>query len=201
MIAPASKRRNTARLALIGLIAAFVGPLMLASLWYAEVDRFRPQDQVNNGQLVNPARPIESLTLERFDGGALGLEWLQGRWTLVQLAAPDCDLNCQAALFKARQARLSLGRDQDRVQRLLVLPSRQAARAWAPLLAQNAQLTVATGTADELATLRVVVGAGAPETLFLVDPLGNVMMRYDGQATTKGILKDLKRLLKVSHIG
>lgn len=195
------RRRLVSRLVLLGVVAAFVGPLLLATLWYAEVERWRPQGQVNHGQLVSPARPVTTLALRRLDGTPLGPAWLRGRWTLVQIGARDCDLRCQASLFKSRQARLSLGRDQERVQRLLVLPSGEAPQRWAPLLAGHPRLTVATAGPGQLAELRALFGAGAPEALMLVDPLGNFMMRYDAEATTKGILKDLKRLLKVSHIG
>lgn len=196
-----SKRRLRARLVLLGLIAVFTAPLLLAALWYAEVEQWRPRKQVNHGRLVSPVRPITAFSLQRLDGAPLEQAWLRGRWTMVQIGARDCDLHCQAALFKARQAWLSLGRERERVQRLLVLPSQEAVRRWAPLLEGDSQLTVATAGAGQLAVLQAQFGRSGPGTLLLVDPLGNFMMRYGADAATKGILKDLKRLLKVSRIG
>ena len=43
-------------------------------------------------------------------------------------------------------------------------------------------------------------GAHAPR-VYLIDPLGNLMMSYAADAKSKGMLEDMKRLLRLSSIG
>jgi hypothetical protein len=194
-------RRGLSRAALLGLIAVFVGPLLLAILMYTRLDSWQPSGQVNHGELIAPARPLGQITLIGPDGSQLGTEYFRGKWTLVYLAGSRCDLACETALFKTRQARETLGRDSDRVQRLYLLVDRPP-QPWPPeFAAEHPSMQMAMTPAPSRAAVMDGFGAEGPGRVFVVDPLGNVMMRYGADATTKGIQKDLKRLLKVSQIG
>jgi cytochrome oxidase Cu insertion factor (SCO1/SenC/PrrC family) len=194
-------RRGLSRAAMLGLIAVFVGPLLLAILMYTRLDSWQPSGQVNHGELITPARPLGEITLIGPDEARLETDYFRGKWTLVYLAGSRCDLGCETALFKTRQARETLGRDSDRVQRLYLVVDRPS-QPWPPAFAaEHPLMQLATAPGASRAAVVDGFGADGRGRVFVVDPLGNVMMRYDAEATTKGIQKDLKRLLKVSQIG
>jgi hypothetical protein len=159
----------------------------------------------NAGTLVSPARPLAIRGLLNADGTPLTEADLRGHWTFVLFApGASCDERCQQQLYLTRQTRLAMNKDVSRVQRLLVL-------------AQRPDAALIDRLAQEHADLRWVVGDHRAETLrarfrgegffpegeqyFLVDPLGNLMMFYDLSVPTKGMMNDLRKLLKVSQIG
>ena len=197
---PHMSSRLRSRAGLIALLSLFLGPLVLATLWYSMVDELRPSGHVNHGTLLSPMTTLAGLSLRHADGSSLPADWILGRWTLVQVGGARCDLYCEAALFKTRQAQAMLGRDEDRVQRLYVL-SEPAGPGVRALFSEHPGMEVVTGTREQLEPLLTALPGHAHGTVYLVDPLGNVMMRYDATATTKGVVKDLQRLLKVSKIG
>lgn len=195
------RRRRLSRAALIGVIAVFVGPLVFAVLMYVREDTWRPSGQVNHGTLIVPAQPLGPMFLLAADGSRLDRDFFRGKWTLVFLGAESCDLRCETALFKTRQARELLGRDSDRVQRLYLVQEGPVPDWPAVFRSDHPAMRLATVEPASRDAARAGFGPDAAGQVFLVDPLGNVMMRYGADATTKGILKDLKRLLKVSQIG
>ncbi len=199
--------KGLSRAALLGIIAIFFGPLLLAYYLFTHLDVWTPSGRTNHGELIQPVRSIAGLTLQMLDaqgqatGGLLSADYWQGRWTLVQVGGAQCDLYCQAALFKTRQSRQVIGRDATRVQRLYVLSATPDNGKMAQLMPEHPQLTLTRAAPSQSDALMKRFGPDALGKVFLVDPLGNVMMRYDDDSTAKGMIKDLKKLLKVSKIG
>ncbi len=187
-----------ARLKLLGLTAVFAAPLLVAAVLYAFSDWLPLPAPVSNGELVSPPRTVKEFELQTLKGRRLTRGFLRSKWTLLYVGGSRCDLWCEASLFKIRQVRLSLGRDQSRVQRLFVLTDTRALRALRPLLRRHAGMAVAQ--AQSRNTLRSF-GAHLSGTFFLVDPHGNLMMRYAPRATAKGLQQDLDHLLEASRIG
>ncbi len=117
-----------------------------------------------------------------------------------------CAEDCRRQLYRMRQLRLAQGKNIDRVQRLL-LAQEPAADTMIELQAEYPGLAIARGSAAELRDLRqqFAVQEGEDITsayrLYLVDPMGNLMMRYGSDDEPKGIVKDLERLLKISYVG
>lgn len=158
-----------------------------------------PGKTSNHGQLITPAVPLPPFTLPIVDGGDLTQtareQGLRGKWLIVSVARGACGARCEQDAYALRQARLILGREMDRVARLVLidgdgLPAESvrgayAGTAWAlrPPLAWKA-------VAEE--------GAGS---IYLVDPLGNAFLRYGDKPDIKGIAEDLKQVLKASQIG
>ncbi len=185
----------------IGLILVFLVPLIIATLLYSYRDWLPLPEPKTNGVLIHPARPISQFGARSTDGKALSLDHLRGKWTLVYFAGSRCDLYCEASLFKMRQARLALGENMSRVQRLLLFNSTAGLDDLATLLGEHPKLITAS-VSDNMRTAVLESFGERPEgNVYIVDPLGNVMMRYPPNATTEGLLKDLKHLLKVSQIG
>jgi len=192
---PASPR---ARLKLLGLAMVFAAPLLVAAVLYAFSDWLPLPAPVSNGELLSPPRAIKEFELQSLDGRRLTRRFLRNKWTLLYVGGSRCDLWCEASLFKIRQVRLSLGRDQSRVQRLYVLTDTRALRSLRPLLRRHAGMTVTQAQGNN--TLRPL-GAHPSGTFFLVDPHGNLMMRYAPRETARGLQEDLDHLLEASQIG
>jgi cytochrome oxidase Cu insertion factor (SCO1/SenC/PrrC family) len=153
-----------------------------------------PRDaRVNYGTLLptSPAPPIEGTMAS---GAPFHLADLRGRWVLLAVDRGGCDAACERRLYATRQARTMQGKDQDRIVRAwLVLGDEMPA---AGILAQHPGLLVA----------RSRDGAGVPlpdggRGIFLIDPLGNLVLRYPDNPDVKGVAKDLARLLRASRIG
>lgn len=175
-------RRGRTKLALLALF--FAAPVALA--WLAYRLDWAPGTTSNYGELITPARPLA--------GEPLGA--LRGKWVLVTFDAAACDAYCEKKLYFMRQVRRAQGKDQGRVERLWLLTDAGAPRA--PLLAAIEDTRVAR--AGELPAQFPAQGALA-DHIYVVDPLGNLMMRYPRDPDPSRMLKDLQRLLKVSGLG
>ena len=199
---PAENRQRRARLGLVGLAALFFVPLALSFYLYYGTS-WRPAGTTQHGDLIEPARPLPEVALTLADGTQAGPEFLRGEWHLVYLGGGDCVADCRSALVKMRQVRLALDKDMDRVGRVFLYAGELTA---ADYLVHEHPGLAAAGVDGEAGTrlLQAFPDPGTAVTsgkLYVVDPLGNLMMSYPGDAPPKSILTDLERLLKLSHIG
>ncbi len=189
------------RVALLAIIACFLLPL--AAAWLL-IGHWRPDGSVQHGELLNPARPVD-LQLAGMDGGHFNTATkLRGQWVLAYIgSATVCEARCRAGLYDIRQVRLALGKDMDRVKTLLVLNGMPAStfRQW--LATEHPAMTVGIADAVNRNNLTAAFAQPGPEGewLYLLDPLGNLLMRYPVDIEPRGLLKDLQRLLKWSKIG
>jgi cytochrome oxidase Cu insertion factor (SCO1/SenC/PrrC family) len=151
---------------------------------------------MNYGELIEPV-PLPEIDLVGAAGqGRFASNELQGRWTLLYAGAADCGPACVDALYTMRQSRLAQAKEMERVGRLwLVSDARDPDPA---ILGMHDGLRIARADSQWLAALP---GAGAQKHIYLVDPLGNVMMRFPEQADPRRVIKDLQRLLKYSALG
>ncbi len=128
--------------------------------------------------------------------------FLKGKWTLLYLGAGDCAAGCRTELYNTRQVRAALGAERARVQRVFLAEGACCDLEW--LHAQQPDLiTVQAGAeAAPLTTILEHAGCSTPaDRVYLIDPLGNLMMCYAADARPKGMLEDLKKLLRLSHVG
>ena len=175
-------KRGRVKLAL--LLALFALPLFAA--WAAYVSGWMSGNAANYGTLLQP-RLLEHPALVA----------LRGKWVLVSLDATACDARCEQKLYYMRQIRRAQGRQMNRVERLWIVTT-PAAPAPA-LLAAIEGTHIARGDAKLAATFPA---ERAPsEHIYLVDPLGNLMLRYPRDPIPSKIVKDLERLLKYSGFG
>lgn len=189
------------RLPLLLIIACFAVPL--AAAWLL-VGSWRPSHSVQHGELLNPARPLADFRLDTLDDQRLNGAILQGHWTLVYVASTmECAAPCRTALYNMRQTRLALGKDMGRVKTLLLLNGApdSSLRQW--LATDHPAFTV--GVADAATQAELSGAFRSPgaigEWIYLLDPLGNLLMRYPMTVEPRGMLKDLERLLRLSKIG
>ncbi|HQU16201.1 MAG: hypothetical protein B7Z66_10045 [Chromatiales bacterium 21-64-14] len=192
-------------LPMVIVVLVFLAPV--TGSWLLRLSGWRSEHLVNYGTLVTPPKPVPAgaVDLERVGGGALDPHFLLGKWTLIQVDRTPCDTACAHRLWVTRQVRVTLGEDLRRVQRLLVFSGGRPDPHLAELRAAHPDLTIVGGSPQQLRTMFdwLNSGGGGPVDghVYLVDPLGNLMMRYPADLKPSGLQKDLKRLLKVSHIG
>ena len=189
--------RSQRRMLLL-LVAMFFLPIAVSFVLYYATS-WRPGSSSNHGELYSPARPLpETLAPPK------------GKWALLYVGDGQCDANCQRALVFGRQTRLSLNKEMTRVNRMLVATANCCNTAYlskehAGLLsldlgnAANAG-DAAPGSAAS-AFLALIPPADREHSLYVVDPHGNLVMRFDTRESPRGLLTDLNKLLKLSHIG
>jgi hypothetical protein len=190
------------RLFLLFLMACFILPLTVA--WWLLADNWRPSGSAQHGELLNPAQPLPSLRFTPVDGRPWDEAALRNYWLMVYVGgATNCDEPCRTALYDMRQVRLALGKEIIRVNTVLLLDGMPEVdfRNW--LAAEHAEMLAGVASAE----IRNAFLQAFPETgrvgawIYLVDPLGNLLMRYPTTVKPGGMLKDLKRLLRLSKIG
>ena len=196
--AAALRARNLRTVTALG--ALFLLPLAFA--FFAYYGGWRPEGHVNHGALITPPRPLPPLLLPRDTRGAgtAAAETFRGVWTLVYVGDGLCDADCAQALLVMRQTRFALNNDMTRVGRVFLATGRCCASALSA--AQDPGLIVLDATGPAAAPLLAEFPPGArAHSVFVVDPLGNLMMSYDDRNDPHGLLEDLRKLLRLSHIG
>ena len=188
------RRARRGRLSLLLIAAVAAAPVVVA---YAMFHFWRPSAFTNYGQLLPPA-PIADVSMRQADGSEFTLDALKGKWVLLMVDSGACDDFCREKLYKMRQVRLTQGKDMERVE-----------RAWLV----DDDMPPAHAVTAEFDGTRVVFGRGSAllsrlpadrslrDHIYLVDPIGNLMMRYPRAADPSRMKSDVSRLLKVSRIG
>jgi cytochrome oxidase Cu insertion factor (SCO1/SenC/PrrC family) len=192
------RSRNLRMLA--GLAGLFLLPLASAFWMYYGTD-WRPARTVNHGELITPVRSLPATHLQpAVTPESTPAQLFHAKWSLVYVGDGRCETACRQALYVMRQTRLSLNSEMTRVDRVFLAASQCCAREF--LAHEHPGLLVLDASGTEANSLLAVFPANEREqSLFIVDPLGNLMMRYDVRQNPKGLLQDLKKLLSLSHIG
>lgn len=175
-------RRGRAKLVLLALFFA----LPAAGAWLAWWLELAPGATGSYGTLIAP-QPL----------AAEALAPLRGRWVLVQIDSGACDAACERKLYFMRQLRRATGRDMTRIERLWLVSDDVVP---APALAAAIEGTV-IARADARLIERFPAEGSPAVHIYLVDPLGNLMLRFPHDPDPSRMLKDLQRLLKVSRFG
>ena len=203
------------------VVAVCLAPVVASYFLYYGV---RPEGRTNHGDLIEPQRPVGALpvnTLVRApdESGFVdvlaalpkddprqqlaSLQEFRGRWLLIRVGPATCGEVCESQLWIARQVRLATGRERDRVERLWIIPTApNAANIRVTLPEEHLGTWVLSADAAALEAWPLPGGsAGVGSHLWLVDPLGNLMMRFPADPDPAKIRSDLMKLLKASRIG
>lgn len=176
----------------VGLVSVF--PIAAALFFYYLSP---PEARMNHGDLLPPTRlPAQPLAL--LSGEAFRFEQMKGKWLLLQIDAGSCDARCREKLHAMRQIRLAQGKDMVRLERVWLLSD--ASRPVPELLAEyEGTLVVRAEGSGVLAAFPAPADRAAH--LYVVDPQGNLMMRFPEKPDPTRMIKDLQRLLRPSRIG
>jgi len=193
-----ARRTSMGRVKMLLILLVCAAPVIASYFMYYVV---RPEGRTNYGQLIDPQRPLpESLVFTDLQGQPVPVASLRGQWLLVVVSGGACDAGCEKRLWLQRQLRETLGREKDRLDKVWLIvddqPVRpetmQAIRAVAPP-------TVLRVSRDALAQwLQPAAGQALDQHFYVVDPLGNWMMRAPGDPDPAKLKRDLEKLLRAS---
>ena len=190
-------RTISGRWKMIAILLVCAAPVLLSYFTYYVI---RPDGRRNFGELINPQRPLPSMRTEGLDGKAGELRALKDQWLLISVGNAACEQACQQRLYYQRQIRESLGREKDRLDSVWLI--NDAATVDARIRPGLASTTVLRVPADAVAQwLQPAAGQRLEDHIYLVDPLGNWMMRFPATMNADGAAKakrDLDRLLRAS---
>lgn len=191
------RRTRSGRWKMILVMLVCAAPVVASYFTYYVI---RPQGLRNFGELINPQRPLPDLATVALDGKPGNLRELKGQWLLVSVDSGNCNQACVQQLYFQRQLRESLGKDKDRLDRVwLVTDEQPLAPALLEGLKQAVVLRVAQAPLAQW--LEPAGGHDVSEHLYVVDPLGNWMMRFPANldlASAAKAKRDLERLLRAS---
>ena len=177
----------------------FVGSTLAFIFW-------KPTSSSNYGQLLSPLVTLPQAKLDAIDAGAATKDQLEkalrGKWLMITRESGACEAGCEKRLYAMRQSRLILGREQDRVLRVVLLdddvsPAEQlrqkyAGTVWISSKSQSWLKSLPGSNED---------GAAARTQIYGVDPLGNVFIQFSAVPDIKRMTQDFQRVLKASQIG
>ena len=188
------------RLKLIFITTLFALPVLTAWFVYQNPQLIEGSKTKNYGQLIRPAIP--SQIKDFVNRPTEELEKLKGRWVIAHLDFDgSCDNGCIESVKLLHQLNVLLNKDSDRLKRVFFDSAGSDSEAVQALFAEDAGLTVLPWTAEHITKLKALIGELNDGDMILLDPLGNIMMKYQQQADPYGIQKDLKLLFKASQIG
>jgi len=194
-----SPRTRAGRLKMLLVLAFCAAPVIASYFTYYVI---RPESRRSHGDLIDPQRPLPALAAQSLQGEPVPLPSLKDQWLLVSVSGGACNDSCEKNLYLQRQLRESLGKDKNRVDWVWLIDDRTELRP--ELQAVVAQATVLRVDAAQLSQwLAPAPGSSLHDHLYLVDPMGNWMMRFppvesrDAKAASN-IKRDLERLLRAS---
>ena len=170
--------------------------------WYFAENPHAVKLGTNNGELISPIVTTELSDFNGYDQfSADNLKELQGHWVMINFVTENqCQATCQEALYKTHQISLMMGKDIARIRRLVIMPE----HPQEPVLNQTWQ--------EDARLLKIKLSPDLREkfqhaqsyqdaSLLIMDPLGNLMMRYESGYDPYKVRNDLSKLLRISQIG
>lgn len=197
-------KNNKNKIILILVIVAFLSPVVLSWLVFNYTDFVEQRGTSNHGDLITPPRPIEDLAMiDPINPDRK--ESLHGKWSMVYVTE-TCDEECMKNVYRMRQIHLMMDKHSLRVQKVLFLTAQQASELSRELVDFSGQQLIDTDLINTGALLEKfrLFSSDDPLTqhrIYIVDPLGNLMMKFEQDANPRDIMTDLKKLLRASRIG
>lgn len=193
----AAQRTRAGRWKLLGVVLFCALPVIASYLSYFVI---RPDGRTNYSELILPPRELPPLALTDLQGRPVDAASLRGQWLLVVVGPAACDEACEKRLFLQRQLREMTGRERERIDKVwLVTDDAPIAPALLQALQATPAVTVLRAPAAEVATwLAPAAGESLASHLYIVDPMGQWMMRAPVQPEPSKLKRDLDRLLRAS---
>lgn len=192
----ADARTRSGRLKMILVLLICAAPVIASYFTYYVV---RPGARTNYGELIEPMRPIPpaaALPLTDLQGRRVDPASLRDQWLLVVVADGGCDATCERLLYAQRQLRESMGKEKERMDRVWLVTGNPPRADLLPALEQATVLH--TDRAALKQWLQPAPGESLGAHLYLVDPMGQWMMRFPPQFDPAKVKRDLDRLLRAA---
>jgi hypothetical protein len=181
------------------VILACAAPVIASYLAYYV---FQPRGRTNYGELVEPQRPAPRLALRALDGAPFDLASLRGNWIMLTVDHAECADPCRTKLWNMRQVRTATGRERERIERVVLFID--DAPTTTLILREFEGTHFLRASALELKPFLEPTAGDAPTLdapIWLIDPLGNLMLRWPAGADPSRMKKDVDRLLRASRVG
>ncbi len=193
-----NKKQNAGRWKLFAVLAVCAFPLVASYVTYYVI---KPQSRTNYGTLLDPRLyPMPELAATTLDGKPQAPDAFKGKWIMLQVDHGECREPCKKKLFEMRQLRLMQGKEMDRIERVWLITDEQPIDTI--LMREFDGTRMIRAKPDALkAWLPVEQNTSIADHIYLIDPLGNLMMRFPKDADPSKVKKDLSKLLKASSIG
>jgi hypothetical protein len=185
---PSATMKSRSRRMLLLLAAIFFLPVAVAIALYG--NGWRPSGSTNHGELLQPIRQLPAVAAP-----------LLGKWTMFYVGDGACGEQCRHALWVSRQLRVSLNKDMPRINRALFATANCCDRVFLDKQHEGILVYDLAEPAAQRALLDVLPPGDQANYLFVSDPLGNIVLRFDVRTDARGLLEDMKKLLKLSSIG
>ena len=193
---PQQRKRGRWMLWLVLLVCA--SPMIASYFTYYVI---KPEKRNNYGTLIDQrAHPIPAMATTTLDGKPVALEQFKGKWVMLMVAPGSCAEACQKQLFAMRQLRLMQGKEQDRIERVWLINDREPLDTivirefdGTHMLRADAQAVANWLPADP--------GTSVTDHIYMIDPLGHLMMRFPKDPEPRKVYKDINKLLKASSVG
>ncbi len=195
----AAARRRSGHRTFLMLASLFFVPFA-AAVWLYYSSAWHPAVAAH-GELIDPPRLLPAVALTLPDGGTTSSEVLRGAWSLVYLVDNSCAESCTKALAELARVRFALDKDATRVQRVLLHAGECCAPGFPEQGDEDLLVLGATGAEGQALLALFPRAPTGAASVYVVDPLGNLMMRHAATGGARGLLKDLERLLRLSSIG
>ena len=193
----AARRTASGRWKMLMVLAVCAAPVVASYFTYFAL---RPQARNNYGELITPTRELpDSLPLTTLAGTAVKPAELRGQWLLVVVADAGCDATCEKHLYLQRQLRETLGGDKDRLDKVWFVTGGTPRPEVMAAISPGQPATVLRVPQDELAKwLAPAPGHRLSDHLYVVDPMGQWMMRVPADPEPARLKRDIERLLRAS---
>lgn len=192
-----AQRTKNGRWKMLMVLLLCASPVIASYFAYYVI---RPEGRRNFGELINPQRIVPNLNATSLDGKSVNLQTLTGQWLLVSVSGGACDALCQKHLYLQRQLRESLGKEKDRLDWVWLVSD--AAPIAPAILPAMKDATVLRMPAEQITTwMQAAQGQQLADHLFLIDPMGNWMMRFPpglDAAAAKKAKSDIDRVMRAS---
>jgi hypothetical protein len=176
-----------------------IAPVVASYLAYYVI---QPAGRTNYGDLIQPQRPTPPLALRSLDGSSFDMASLRGNWVMVTVDSAECPDSCRTKLWNMRQVRTATGKERDRIERVLLIID--DAPTTTMVLREFEGTHFVRASAAELKPFLVLPPNGSgrlEDAVWLIDPLGNLMLRWPIAANPSRMKKDVDRLLRASRVG
>ncbi len=191
-------KQNRGRWMLLAVILVCASPMLFSYLTYYVI---KPEGRTNYGTLLDPREfPIPALASTTLDGKPATLQHMKGKWLMVKVGAGECPQACKDQLVAMRQLRLMTNKDRERIERVWLVTDEQPLDTMLMKVVDGTRMLRVKPAAVE-GWLPVEQGSKLDDHIYLIDPLGNLMMRFPKNPDPAKVKKDLGKVLKASAIG
>lgn len=192
------QKRNRGRWKLFAVLLVCAAPMILSYLTYYVI---KPTGRTNYGALIDPReRPIPAMASTTLDGRPETLDQYKGKWIMLKVGGGECGEACQKQLFAMRQWRLMQGKNMNRVERVWLVTDSQPLDTMT--IRQYDGMHLLRAPKEVVSTwLPAEKGTQPADHIYLIDPLGNLMMRFPADPDPRKVYKDIAKLLKASAVG